>query len=291
MARPLLYRIVDRWLRRAAAPDSVALDEVSGLIPAVVITGGTRGIGLALARLLAQQGDHAVVLIARSADDLEREVSSLVQIGGAKVVGLALDITDANAPADLSKFLRDSGLFLDVLVNSAGVGHAGPFEAQPDGQLAELIELNVTALSRLNRTFLPQLLARGRGGILNIASLGGLLPGPGQASYYASKAYVISLTEALAWEVRGRGVRVAAVAPGPVDTGFHDTMGAEGSLYRWLLPQRSPEMVARVAWRGFMLGQTLIVPGFFETFLAFSIRFMPRTVVVAVVGLLLRKPI
>ena len=111
------------------------------------------------------------------------------------------------------------------------------------------------------RHALPAMLARGEGGIINVASLGGLVPGPNQAAYYASKAYVVSLTRAVATENAGRGVRLMALAPGPVDTGFHRAMGAELSFYRQLMIALSPEQTARAAYRGYMLGLHLVVPG------------------------------
>ncbi len=123
-----------------------------------------------------------------------------------------------------------------MLVNNAGIGLSGRFDDHSHEEIEALLALNVTALTRLMRHVLPQMRARGRGGVLNIASLGGYVPGPHQAVYYASKAYVISLSEAVASELAGTGVRVAVVAPGPVATGFHAAMGAENARYRaWLL--------------------------------------------------------
>ena len=120
-------------------------------------------------------------------------------------------------------------------------------------------------MTRLTRTALPDMIARQRGGILNVASLGAYVPGPNQAAYYASKSYVVSLTEAIASEASGQGVRVSALAPGPVDTRFHHDMGADRSLYRLVLPSMTPDRVARSAYRGFMFGQRVIVPGIFNT--------------------------
>ena len=144
------------------------------------------------------------------------------------------------------------------------------------------------ALTALTRRFLPDMVVRGAGGVLNVASLGGLVPGPYQSAYYASKAYVISLTEGIAWEVRGQGVRVAVVAPGPVETGFHAAMGAEGSLYRYLVPSMMPEAVARSAMRGFRMGRTVIVPGLVASGIAFASWLAPRKLTASVVGVLLR---
>ncbi len=147
---------------------------------------------------------------------------------------LPLDVTTPDAVAKIEAALAAHGAYADVLVNNAGMGLAGPFHAHPPDDVLRLIDLNVRALSHLTRHFLPGMRVRGRGGILNVASLGGYAPGPNQAVYYASKAYVLSLTEAIAAETAGEGVRVCALAPGPVNTMFHARMGAENAFYRLL---------------------------------------------------------
>ena len=151
-----------------------------------------------------------------------------------------------------------------------------------------MIDLNVAALTRLMHHALPGMLARGRGGILNVASLGGLVPGPYQAAYYASKAYVISLTEAVGSEAAGQGVRLTALAPGPVDTGFHAAMGSEFSFYRQLILPLSPEGTANAAYRGYVLGCHLVVPGLINKVLALALRILPHTLLLPFVGWLLR---
>jgi short-subunit dehydrogenase len=205
-----------------------------------------------------------------------------------KAIPIALDITSADAPAALDAAVAAAGLYTDTLVNNAGIGIAGPFHAQSEEELERLIALNITALTRLTRHVLPSLRARARGGILNIASLGGLVPGPHQAAYYASKAYVISLTEAIRHEVRGEGVRVAVAAPGPVQTTFHRAMGAEGSLYRLIIPAMEPEAIAASAYRGYRRGRTVIVPGVLGTIGGMVLRVAPHTLTVPLVGRLLQ---
>jgi short-subunit dehydrogenase len=131
------------------------------------------------------------------------------------------------------------------------------------------------------------MVSRARGGVLNVASLGGLVPGPYQAAYYASKAYIVSLTEAVAHEVRGRGVRIAVVAPGPVDTTFHDAMQAESALYRTIVPAIGADAVASSAYRGYQMGRTLIIPGVLPSLSAFAVKILPHAVSVPLVGALL----
>lgn len=283
-----LYRLVDRWVARRVKPDPQRRQSADGLAPAVVITGASRGIGRALAQRFAEADTHRVVLIARRTAPLEDAAREIHASVATRPVVVPLDITRPSAPLEIDTALRAHGLYLDYLVNCAGVGLAGPLHEQDPRAIEELIALNITALSRLMRHVLPSLRARGRGGILNVASLGGYLPGPHQAAYYASKAYVISLTEAVAEEVAGEGVRIAVVAPGPVDTGFHDAMHADGALYRKVLPLRSPHMVAHSAYRGLMLGRTVIVPGVLEQVTAVAARFLPRVVARWVTGILLK---
>ena len=152
-----------------------------------------------------------------------------------------------------------------------------------------MVDVNVRALTVLTRHFLAGMRVRGRGGILNLASLGGYAPGPYQAAYYASKAYVISLSEALAAETAGEGVRVCALAPGPVDTLFHARMRAEACpLPQLLLPPASAEAVARAGYLGFALGWRVTVPGLINPFLALAMRVMPHRLVIPIVGWLLQ---
>jgi short-subunit dehydrogenase len=138
------------------------------------------------------------------------------------------------------------------------------------------------------RHVLPDMRARAGGGVLNVASLGGYVPGPHQAAYYASKAYVISLTEAVASEIAGLGVRLTALAPGPVNTGFHEAMGSEFSFYRQLILPLSPEGTANAAYRGYVLGFRLVVPGLFNKFLAIALRILPHRLLLPLIGWLLR---
>ncbi|MBL8844879.1 MAG: SDR family oxidoreductase [Hyphomicrobium zavarzinii] len=278
--------LADLWIRRAAAPKPEAFALVRDLSPAVVITGASRGIGRALAQRFAEAG-HDLVLIARAPDPLEKTVQELSRSTKSRVVPLALDVTAPDAPQRLDAALAAAGFYMDVLVNNAGIGLSGPFVEQEATDIERLIALNVTAATRLMHHALPAMLARARGGILNVGSLGGLVPGPNQAAYYASKAYLISLTEAVGHEVRGRGVRLSVVAPGPVETTFHRSMRAEGALYRTLVPSMSAEAVARSSYRGYRIGRTVIVPGVLPALNAIALKFLPHALSVPLVGFLL----
>jgi short-subunit dehydrogenase len=267
-------------------PQPEALAAFSGLSPAVVITGASRGIGQALASRFARAGRN-VVLIAREERTLDAATKDIAQSTGVHAVAIPLDVTQPDTPQRLDAALKDAGLYADVLVNNAGVGLAGAFADHSQEELDALITLNIAAATRLMRHALPPMVARGRGGVLNVGSLGGLVPGPSQAAYYASKAYLVSLTEAAAFEARGCGVRIAVVAPGPVDTTFHQTMRAENALYRTIIPALSAEAVANSAYRGFMIGRTMIVPGVLPTLASIAVKILPHAVTVPLVGALL----
>jgi uncharacterized protein len=277
--------------RSPADPDAVraARKAVAHLKPAIVITGGSRGIGFALARRFIQAG-HETVIVGRNAPRLEEAAKELKASTGSDVTTILCDVSEQNALDVLTAGLGGAGLYLDVLVNNAGMGLAGPFLTHSQVDLSRLITLNIEAVTRLTRGALPDMLARQRGGILNVASLGADVPGPNQAAYYASKSYVASLTEAIASENSGQGVRISALLPGPVNTAFHENMGAERSPYRFVLPAMTADSVARSAYRGFMFGNRVIVPGISNVFFFLAVKILPHTLTVPLVYWLLRRP-
>jgi uncharacterized protein len=271
----ILLTIGNLWVRRKAAPDPMALEAVSALTPATVVTGASEGLGLALARLIAREG-RTIVLLARSIDmlsDAERTLRSTYP--RSTIIAEPLDVGEKDAHAKLDALLARHRLYLDVLVNNAGIGLGGSFtELDPD-KLDELVETNVAAVTRLTRHYLPAMRARARGGIMNLASLAAFTPGPWQAPYFASKAYVLSLTAAIGRECSGEGVRVCAIACGPIETRIHRKMNTRNSLYRALLPSSSADRMARLAWRSYRMGRRVVVPGIVNSFIAWSARAMP----------------
>jgi len=269
---------------------SVSLPSQTGSLvtsrPIAVVTGASEGIGLAIAQLLAQRG-HQLLLIARSIGALEQAAALLRSSDATDVTILPLDLTQPDACAVLDAELRRLGGHVELLVNAAGMGHGGLFAEAEVGALDALVRLNVATPTRLMRHVLPSMRQRRSGGVINIASLGGYVPGPYQAAYYASKSYLISLSEAVAAEVRADGVRITVVAPGPVNTAFHAKMSAEAAFYRRLLPASTPESVARWAVRGFELGLRVVVPGVFNVLCAGALKVLPHALIVPIMAWLL----
>jgi short-subunit dehydrogenase len=284
----ILHAISDMWIRRRALADPAAIAKVASLKPATVVTGASEGLGFALARRIAREG-RPIVLLARSVETLSGAAAELQRdYPRSLVVAEALDVGEADAIPKLDALLARHRLYLDVLVNNAGIALGGDFSRQSAEAIDELVATNVAAVTRLTRHVLPAMRARCRGGIMNLASIGSFTPGPWQAAYFASKAYVLSLTAAIGAECAGEGVRVCAIAFGPVDTDIHRKMRGAHSYYRMLLPSSSPDRMARLAWRAYRLGRRVVVPGFVNNVLAWSARALPFEVLLPLVGWLLK---
>ena len=270
------------------SPHEIELD----ITPAVVVTGGSSGIGRAIAAVFLKQG-RAVVLVARNEARLAAAKDALttsVPGRSARIETISLDVTRPDAPQSLAANLASQGVYADILVLAAGTGLAGPFDSPEPEAIANLLALNISAPTQLIRSVLPAMKARRHGGILAVASLGGYVPGPYQASYYASKAYLCSLCEAVGAELAGSGVRMTVLAPGPVETAFHAKMGAETSLYRRLIPALSPDRTARAAVWGYTLRRRVVVPGVIPKALAVCVAMLPHWVTRPFIKALLYRP-
>lgn len=256
-------------------------DVVNQSAPTALITGASGGIGYELAKLFAKD-HHNLVLVARSGPKLKQFGDELQRQFGITVRIVALDLAAPSAPQSLFDELRRDRVDVDVLVNNAGYGQLGEFAEIPLEESVGQIELNVTALTCLTRLFLGPMLERRSGKIMNVASTAGFQPGPLMAVYYASKAYVISFSEALANELAGKGVVVSCLCPGPTETGFAGRAGNDRSrLFKQLRPMDA-KTVARAGYQGLLKGKTLVIPGFRNWLVAESVRFSPRKVVTAV---------
>lgn len=255
--------------------------------PVTLVTGGTEGIGLALAREFARHG-HDLLLIARSQEKLDRAAENLARAFGVRVRRISADLATPEGCEAVSATVEEDGLYVDYLVNNAAYGVEGPFAEIDAERLLGMVDLNLRAVTDLTRRFLPGMIERGAGGVLNLGSLAGFAPGPYQQVYYASKAYIISLSQAIAYEVHETGVRVAVVTPGPVATEFHTRMGSENAYYmRFGMMQA--DAVARIAYARFMRGQRVIAPGIVNMINHVLLRLMPRALLVPFMGFLLKQ--
>ena len=249
--------------------------------PVALVTGASAGIGKELARRFAR-GGHDLVLTARRVDELQTLADELRSAGATAHVFPA-DLSDPAAPRKLFDEVAAAGLAVDVLVNNAGFGVYGKFaDADPDRLLA-MVRVNVLALTELTRLFIPGMVARGRGRVLNVASTAAFQPGPLMAGYYATKAYVLSLSEALAHELRGTGVTVTCLCPGPTRTEFAAVAAAEGTKLFDNPNVTDAGPVADAGYRATMRGRRVVIPGVLNRLGAVATRFVPRTVLMRIV--------
>lgn len=255
--------------------------------PAAVITGATEGIGRALAEEFARNG-HTILLVARNEDALARAAQELETKHCVQVRITAQDLSTIEGCAGVEQALARFGLHADIVVNNAAVMYAGFFQDKDPQNLHRVADLNMRAVVDLMRRFLPGMLARGRGGILNVASVEGFMPVPYQATYAASKAFIISLSRALSYETMYTGVRVSVLCPGPIDTGMHAKAGGENSFYVRFLPVMTPEKMARIGYRRFARGNKIIVAGLFNRFSVIGSRFTPYLLLLPFMGMLFR---
>lgn len=255
--------------------------------PAVVVVGASRGIGKAIAEVAARDGTP-VVMVARSAESLAAAADGIRKAGG-EAFTVPLDFLADDATLGLENFLSANGLFCDVLVNSAGYGLRGGATVLPLGEQLGLVDLNIRALTELTLRFLPAMVARGRGGVINLGSVASFTPGPYMALYYASKGFVRSFSEALHQELRRTGVTVTCVAPGPVSTEFLATSGANRVALFKILPKLESGYVAEKAWRGFKTGRRLVIPGIASKLTILLATVVPSAIMLPLIGRLQRR--
>ncbi|GAA5145762.1 mycolate reductase [Nocardioides marinquilinus] len=250
-----------------------------------VVTGASGGIGAEIARELARRG-HGVTLVARSAGRLEAVAAELRELG-VRVEVFAADLVDRSARAGLLGAVEARGLVPHVLVNNAGFSTLGPVaDADPDAELS-MLELDVVAVADLCVRFVPGMVARGAGAVLNVASTAAFQPLPGQAGYGAGKAFVLSYTQSLAAELKGRGVSVTCLCPGPVETGFGERAGFTTGEAKKALPEPmwvSAPDVARAAVDGLSRGRLVVVPGTVNKVAAALSQVTPRTLLLPVLA-------
>ncbi len=246
-------------------------------VETVLVTGASSGIGLELARCFAADGCR-LVLLARNTPTLEALAGELRQSHKIEVFVLTADLSLPETPARVFQELQGRGITVDVLVNNAGFGASGTFAGLALQRQLEMIQVNITALTALTGLFLPGMIARRRGGVLNVGSVAGFLPGPGMAIYFATKAFVLSFSEALAEELAGTGVTVTVLCPGPTESNFGNV--ARGPKVRPIKTGKmTAEAVASHGHGAFRHGQLVAISGWRNRFIVFLIWMIPRWLV------------
>ena len=249
--------------------------------PVTLITGASAGIGAALARTFSNNG-HELILIARREQRLQQLADEIAALGRPRPHCMPVDLERHDAVAQISGAMARLGVEPETVVNNAGFGLLGPAASLSRAEQLAMVDLNVRALTDLSLAFVDAL-ERRRGGILNVASVAAFLPGPNMAVYYATKAYVLSFSDALHWELRPRGIRVTALCPGPVPTEFQARAGFAGDPNPDMLT-RSADRVSRDGYRALQQGRRLAVPGFPNRVTATITRLLPRRLLMAAVG-------
>ncbi|MCX7984861.1 MAG: SDR family oxidoreductase [Bacteroidetes bacterium] len=253
--------------------------------PVALITGATSGIGYELAKLFALHR-YDVVLVARNSNDLHRLQKEWEKEYGIDITCCPFDLSVSTAPDDICNVLAAEMIDIDVLVNNAGFGLYGTFAELPIADQLEMLQVNIVALTHLTRNILPRMLQRKSGKILNVASLAGFLPGPLMAVYYASKAYVLNFSVALAEEVRGTGITVTTLCPGPTATKFGKRAGITKTHLFQKMAWMDASTVAEIGFRGLMEGKAIVVPGMFNVLGSFLVRCLPRVTASKIVQML-----
>ncbi|MCW5682312.1 MAG: SDR family oxidoreductase [Xanthobacteraceae bacterium] len=244
-----------------------------------VVTGASGGIGEELAYCAAKAG-RKVVLVARSADKLAAVAAKIEAAGGKQAVAIAADLSDRQAGNALAAALKERDFKVAELVNNAGYGLTGRIEKLDAADQLGIVDLNCRTLTDLTLRFLPEIIAA-KGGVLNVASTAAFQPGPNMAVYYASKAYVLSFSEAIWFELRGRA-RVTALCPGPVPTGFAARATKGETIGLMKLSMTDAGYVAETGWRAFERGKRVVIPGLLNKFAAFGTRFAPKSLLLGI---------
>jgi len=243
-----------------------------------LITGASGGIGHDLAELSAADGKN-LVLVARSVDKLNELAGKIRKNNKSDVITVAVDLSDEKGVYKMISDIKTKGIQIDTLINNAGFGDFGDFAVADLAKNLEMIRLNISALTQLSHFALQEMLKGGKGRIMNVASTAAFMPGPGMAVYYASKAYVLSFSEALTRELKGSGISVTTLCPGPTDTSFATAAGLGKSLMHKMLPPATSMEVAKAGYKAMMKGKAIEIPGFMNKMSAMTPRFSPRSMV------------
>jgi hypothetical protein len=252
-----------------------------------IVTGASRGIGADIARVLAGRGVD-LALVARNRTELETLANEIAARNCPRPLVVALDLSERDAPEQIATALATAGAIIDMLINNAGFGLAGEVADLDAAEQVNIVDLNIGALVALTLRFLPDLIAA-RGRILNVASTAAFLPGPGMAVYYATKAFVLSFSEALTYEMRRHGVTVSALCPGPTATAFFARAGVDKFAQFDRFPMMSSLAVAEAGVSGLMQGRRIILPGAMNKLTGWLVPFIPHALLLPAVARLQSK--
>jgi len=252
-----------------------------------LLTGASSGIGFELAKIFAAK-NHNLILAARSKETLEKLAEDLRKAHKVKVEVIAMDLSQESAPSTLFQTCQDRSLRVNILVNNAGFGDNAAFLKSDWKRQENMMDLNMKSLTHLCYLFLPAMVAARQGAILNVASTAAFQPGPFMSVYYATKAYVLSFSEALNEELRGTGVYVSTLCPGPTMSGFQQAAGMDTALL-FKLGVPGSQAVAEYAYNALIARKSVAVHGFMNKISVFAVRFLPRGLVVRIVRMLQEK--
>lgn len=284
-AAAFIGSITEFW-RRRLLPSEIPQPDTK---PIALVTGGSGGIGAAFAQELAEAG-HNILLIGQNEEKLRAVATRLQDLGTGTILSLALDLSQLNMHQMIEDLLEAQGYHIDILVNNAGLGESDDFLAAEWAELQHVLDVNIIALTALTHRFLPRMVERGKGVLLNVASIGGLTPVPYNSIYFSSKAYVVNFTESLANEVRGRGVYIGAVLPGPTKTAFHHKIKGQNTFYNYLLWKTKPRSVARSMHRALLMRTwAVITPSVFYSLTGLCLRVIPGSLLAPIMGFLFKK--
>ncbi|MCB1159471.1 MAG: SDR family oxidoreductase [Leptospiraceae bacterium] len=246
-----------------------------------LITGASVGIGYELALLFARD-KHDLILVARREDKLKELAEKLIKQYGIQVFTIASDLSRPSSPSEIYAEVKKQGIFVEYLINNAGFGTNGEFHQIDIRKELSLIQVNISSLIELSHLFLQDMIAQNKGAILNVASTAAFQPGPYMANYYASKAYVLHFTEAIAEELKKYNISISALCPGPTKTEFFDAAGMQALK----LPLMSAEVVALKGYKALKGNSVISIPGLINKLGVLSVRFSPRFLVRKIAGLL-----
>ncbi len=250
-----------------------------------LITGGTKGIGWALARQLAAR-DYKLILVARNQQQLNQCSKKIDTEFGTGCTAIQQDLSKTEAAQRLFERVHNMNETVDILINNAGFGGAGRFDQQSLDTQKKMVHLNVNTLMELSYLFLGPMIQRNQGKIMNVASTAAFQPGPGMALYYATKSFVLSLSEAIDLELEDYNVSVTTLCPGPTSTEFHERAGTSGRIINSPLLSMTPERVARIGISGMQRGKSLIIPGYLNKAGTLAARILPRKLIKKIVQFL-----